>query len=246
MAIRIIVNGAHGKMGQPCVRAIEADPDLILAGEAGRQDDLARMIQKNQADVVVDLTNAESVLHNVETIIEAGARPVIGTTGLLKEQILLVQKKCRTLQRGGVIAPNFALGAVLMMKHAKEMARYFSSVEIIEMHHDRKIDSPSGTAIRTAELLSETLAENPSNNPTLGLKETLKGARGACYEQIPIHAIRLPGLLAEQQIIFGGMGETLTLKHSAIDRSCFMPGIILACKKVMVLQELVYGLENIV
>ncbi|HSW93135.1 MAG TPA: 4-hydroxy-tetrahydrodipicolinate reductase [Gammaproteobacteria bacterium] len=246
MAIRVIVNGAHGKMGQPCVRAIESDPDLILSGESGRQDDLAALIQKHQADVVVDLTNAESVLQNLHTIIEAGARPVIGTTGLLKEQISLVQKKCQTLQRGGVIAPNFALGAVLMMKYAREMARYFSTVEIIELHHDRKIDSPSGTAIRSAEMISETLAPLPSSHQPLTTKETLKGARGAHYERIPIHAVRLPGLLAEEQIIFGGTGETLTLKHSVIDRSCFMPGILLACKKVMELHELVYGLENMV
>lgn len=244
MAIRVIVNGAAGKMGQPCVKAILEDADLVLVGQIGRQDDLALEITKNKADVVVDLTNAESVLKNIQIIIDAGARPVVGTSGLLKDQVETLQKKCATLQRGGIIAPNFALGAVLMMKHAREMAKYFSAVEIIEMHHDRKLDSPSGTAVRTAEMLSETLA-SPTPKNTLTHKETIPGARGASYQDISIHAIRLPGLVAHQQIIFGSLGETLTIRHDTIDRLCFMPGIVLACKKVMGLNQLVYGLENI-
>lgn len=243
MAIRVLVNGALGKMGQLCVKAVESDADLTLAGQTGRHDDLVAAITKHHIDVVVDLTNAESAFHNLEKIIEAGARPVIGTSGLLKEQVETMQKKCALLQRGGIIAPNFALGAVLMMKHAREMAKYFSSVEIIEMHHDRKLDSPSGTAMRTAEMLAETLL--PSQNDTLPTKETVAGARGASYQHIPIHAIRLPGLVAHQQIIFGSLGETLTIRHDSMDRLCFMPGILLACKKVMELKQLIYGLENI-
>jgi 4-hydroxy-tetrahydrodipicolinate reductase len=243
MTTRIIVNGASGKMGQLCVSAINAEPDLVLVGQIGRKDDLAAEIKQNAADVVVDLTNAESVLKNLQTIVDAGAHPVIGTSGLLKDQVGIMQKKCLALKRGGLIAPNFALGAVLMMKYAKEMAKYFSSVEIIEMHHDRKLDSPSGTAVRTAEMLSETLATPLSNIPTT--KEVISGARGASYQDIRIHAIRLPGLMAHQQIIFGSLGETLTIRHDTIDRLCFMPGIILACKKVMTLNQLVYGLENI-
>lgn len=243
MTIRVIVNGAAGKMGQLCVKAVNDDADLILIGQTGRNDDLTAEIKKNQADVVVDLTNAESALKNLQWIIEAGARPVIGTSGLLQHQVETLQKKCSKLKRGGIIAPNFALGAVLMMKHAREMAKYFSSVEIIEMHHDRKLDSPSGTAVRTAEMLSETLS--PVLNNTLASKETISGARGAHYQNIHIHAIRLPGLVAHQQIIFGSLGETLTIRHDTIDRMCFMPGILLACKKVMTLNHLVYGLENI-
>ena len=243
MTIRVIVNGATGKMGQLCVKAVQADPELTLVAETGRANDLAADIKKNQADVVVDLTNAEAVVTNLQTIIDAGARPVIGTSGLLAEHIHLMQKKCETLQRGGIIAPNFAIGAVLMMKHAREMANYFSDVEIIEMHHDRKLDSPSGTAIRTAEMLSETLASSEKKSaPT---KEIIDGARGARYRDISIHAIRLPGLVAHQQIIFGSTGETLTIRHDSIDRVCFMPGIMLACKKVMQLKQLVVGLENI-
>lgn len=242
MAIRVIVNGALGKMGQLCVKAIQEDPDLILVGATGRSNHLADEIKKNQADVVVDLTNADSVHKNLQLIIENNARPVIGTSGLLKNQVEELQKKCLERKLGGLIAPNFALGAVLMMKHAKEIAKYFSAVEIIEMHHDRKVDSPSGTAIRTAEMLSESL--NSSAKIPLG-KETIPGARGASYQDISIHAIRLPGLVAHQQIIFGGLGETLTIRHDTIDRTCFMPGILLACKKVMEMDHLEYGLENI-
>jgi len=244
MTIRVLVNGAPGKMGQLCVKAVNDDTDLILVGQTGRANNLAAEIEKNQAQVVVDLTNAESVLKNLQTIVDAGARPVIGTSGLLKDHVEMMQKKCAELQRGGIIAPNFALGAVLMMKHAKEIAKYFSSVEIIEMHHDKKLDSPSGTAIRTAEMLAETLAATTAKNNSV-TKEIISRARGANYQNIPIHAIRLPGLVAHQQIIFGSSGETLTIRHDTSDRLCFMPGIVLACKKVMNLHHLVYGLENI-
>lgn len=243
MAISVLVNGAAGRMGQFCTQAVKNDPDLILVGQTGRADNLAAAIKSSQAQVVVDLTNAEAVAHNLQTIIEAGAHPVIGTTGLIKTHVEAFQKQCRQLNLGGIIAPNFALGAVLMMKHAREIAKYFSDVEIIEMHHNKKLDSPSGTAVRTAEMLAETLMAKdaaPQSN-----KEIIPGARGASYQDIAIHAIRLPGLVAHQQIIFGGMGETLTLRHDTIDRQCFMPGILLACKKVMGLRELVYGLENV-
>ncbi len=242
MTIRVIVNGAAGKMGQLCVKAIDRDPDLKLVGQTGRSDDLQKEIKKNQADVVVDLTNATAVYQNLQIIIEQGVRPVIGTSGLLKNQVEKMQQHCLKQKLGGIIAPNFALGAVLMMKHAREIATYFSAVEIIEMHHDRKMDSPSGTAIRTAEMLSETLNAVTETHTT---QETIPGARGASCQNIPIHAIRLPGLVAHQQIIFGGVGETLTIRHDTIDRSCFMPGILLACKKVMALDHLVYGLEAI-
>jgi 4-hydroxy-tetrahydrodipicolinate reductase len=242
MGIRVLVNGAAGKMGQLAVKTISSDPEFILVGETGRSDDLGAQIQKSAADVVLDLTNAHVALANLETIINAGARPVIGTSGLLKEQVLRMQSRCKELKLGGIIASNFSLGAVLMMKHAQEMARYFPHVEIIEMHHDGKLDSPSGTAVRTAEMLSSerSLSNDAHKKHTT---ETLKGARGAVYEDIHIHSIRLPGLVAHQQIIFGGLGETLTIRHDSIDRQCFMPGVTLACKKVMGLDSLVYGLE---
>lgn len=241
MTIRVLINGAAGKMGQQTVKTISSDPDFVLVGQTDRQNDLTAEIKKSRADVVVDFTNADAVLNNIHTIIEAGARPVIGTTGLVKEQIEPLKKRCAELKLGGVIAPNFSLGAVLMLKYAKEIATYFPEVEIIEMHHDGKLDSPSGTAVLTAEMLHSTKKKSTAKQT----KEIIPGARGATYQDIHIHAIRLPGLVAHQQIIFGGLGETLTLKHDAIDRQCFMPGVVLACKKVMDLKELIYGLENI-
>ncbi|SRR5579883_200851 len=242
MTIRVLVNGANGKMGQLAVKTLSADKHFNLVAETGRKDNLAESIKKSKADVVVDLTNAESVLKNAETIIDAGAHPVIGTSGLMQKQVTELQKRCEKLKLGGIIAPNFSIGAVLMMKHAQQIAKYFPDVEIIEMHHDGKLDSPSGTAVRTAELLSISRTKKPEKK---AMRETITGARGADYQQIPIHAIRLPGLVAHQQIIFGGTGETLTLKHDSIDRQCFMSGIVLACKKAVTLDKLVYGLENI-
>lgn len=243
MTIRVLVNGADGKMGQATVNAIKLDPHLSLVAQIGRGNNLANEIKKNNAQVVIDFTNAESVMKNTEIIIDAGVHPVIGTTGFLHEQVEKLQDQCARLKLGGIIAPNFSLGAVLMMKHAQEIAKYFSHIEIIEMHHAGKLDSPSGTAVRTAEMLSATRLSEPTLPKNT--KETIPGARGASYKQIPIHSIRLPGLIAHQQIMFGGMGETLTIRHDSIDRQCFMPGVILACKKVMELKKLVYGLEEI-
>ncbi len=242
MTIRVLVNGASGRMGQPAVKTLESDPDFILVGQTGRADDLAAEIKNSRADVVLDFTNAEVVLKNTQTIIDAGAHPVIGTSGLKKEQVHELEKQCAKLQLGGIIAPNFSIGAILMMKYAQEMAKYFPDVEIIEMHHDGKLDSPSGTAVRTAEMLS---MERTAKKPLKNTKETISGARGATYEDIHIHSIRLPGLVAHQQIMFGGLGETLTIRHDSIDRQCFMPGIVLACKKVIGLKRLVYGLEGV-
>lgn len=241
--IRVLVNGANGKMGQAAVKAITECPDLVLAGATGRGDDLAGEIKNKKADVVVDLTNAESVLKNTKIIIESGAHPVIGTTGFREEEVNQFKKVCADLKLGGIIAPNFSLGAVLAIKYAQEIAKYFPAIEIIEKHHDKKLDSPSGTAVFAAELLAKSRTSIPSLPQNT--RETIAGARGANYCGIPIHAIRLPGLVAHLEILFGGTGETLSLRHDTIDRQCFMPGIILSCKKVVELKELVYGLENI-
>lgn len=243
MKISIIVNGAKGRMGQQTVRAIKNDNAFKLLGSYDRDDNLAEAIQKNQPDVVVDFTNANAVYQNALTIINCGSRPVIGTTGLVENQIQELQKRCRELNRGGVIVPNFSIGALLMMRFSTQAAKYFSDVEIIEMHHDQKLDAPSGTALKTAQMLSEVLIDKRPTNPNE--HEILKGSRGGQHNNIPIHAVRLPGFLAHQQVIFGSLGETLTIRHDTINRECFMPGVILSCKKVMSLNELVYGLENI-
>lgn len=241
--IRVLVNGANGKMGQLAVKTVEKASGLMLVAATGRQDNLAEKIIEKKADVVVDLTNAESASKNMKIIIEAGAHPVIGTTGFVEEEVNQFKKICAELKLGGIIAPNFSLGAVLLMKYAQEFVKYFPDVEIMEMHHPGKLDSPSGTAVLTAELLAKSCL-NPPSHP-VNVRETVPGARGACYKNIPIHAVRLPGLVAHLQIMFGGVGETVTLRHDSIDRQCFMPGIVLSCKKVVELKELVYGLENI-
>ena len=241
MSIRVLVNGANGRMGLASVKAIESDPELVLVAQIGKHNNLAAAIKENNAQVVVDFTNAEVISNNLQTIIDAGAHPVIGTSGLLGGDVKKFQEQCAQLKLGGIIAPNFSLGAVLMMKYAQEMAKYFSYVEIIEMHHEGKLDSPSGTALRTAEMLAANFkpAEKKKN------RDTIPGSRGASHHEIPIHAIRMPGLVAHEQIIFGALGETLTLRHDSIDRECFMPGVRMACKKVVGLDELVYGLEHV-
>lgn len=244
MTIRILVNGATGKMGQQVVKTIAGFPsDFTLVGATGKTDDLASEIKKTQPQVVIDFTNASVVYQNIQTIIDAGAHPVIGTTGLVKDRVVEFQKQCEKRKLGGIIAPNFSIGAVLMMRYAQEMVKYFPDVEIIEMHHSGKLDSPSGTAIRTAELLATARMNSPFKPEQI--HETLPGARGATLEQIPIHAVRLPGLVAHQMIMFGGLGETLTIRHDAIDRQCFMSGVVFACKKVLEIDHLVFGLEHL-
>nr|AAA23312.1 ORF [Coxiella burnetii] len=155
MAINVIINGINGKMGRVVKENITAQSDLELVSGTGRQDDLAKTIQTTHADVVIDFSTPQSVFHNAEIIIQSGARPVIGTTGLTLEQIALLDKQCRNKKLGAIVAPNFSVGAVLMMKYAKEAAHYFPDVEIIEMHHSQKIDAPSGTAIKTAQMIGE-------------------------------------------------------------------------------------------
>ena len=243
MAIRILVNGAFGRMGQMAAKMISEQKRFELVGQTGREYNLKNAIIDSKADVVVDFTTAEAVFTNTTAIIEANARPVIGTSGLHHDQVAQLQALCAQKKLGGIIVPNFSIGAVLMMKFAKEAAKYMPHCEIIEMHHAGKADSPSGTAIRTAEMMKES---NPDiNRDKKSSHEVIKGARGADYKNIPIHAVRLPGFLAHQQILFGGLGETLTFRHDSIDRQCFMPGVALACEKVMQLDKLVYGLEEI-
>jgi 4-hydroxy-tetrahydrodipicolinate reductase len=229
-------------MRKVTAKTIAANSGFILVAETGSDDDLLKSIQKNQADIVIDFTNAESAFKNACAIIQADAHPVIGTSGLKLPEVQDLQERCAQKKLGGIIAPNFSLGAVLMMKYGQEIAKYFPNIEIIEMHHAGKQDSPSGTAIKTAEMLAKGRAKAISLKPS---RETIPGARGATYENIPIHAIRLPGVIANQEIIFGALGETLSLQHVTTDRECFMAGVVLACQKVQSLNQLVYGLENI-
>ncbi len=244
MSVNVLINGYRGKMGQEAVSAIKASPDLNLVGTADASNDLSKLIRETKAQVVLDLTRADAVYNNSKIIINAGAYPVIGTSGLTAEQIKELTTLCHAKKIGGIIVPNFSIGAVLMMKYARDAARYFPDVEIIELHHNQKQDSPSGTAMKTAAMIAEN---RTSTNSALKIdaKETLPGARGASSHGIPIHSIRLSGLVAHQEVIFGGQSETLTLRHDSLHRQSFMPGVCLACKKVVELTELVEGLEHI-
>ena len=230
-------------MGQESVKAVTEAPDLDLVAQTDLGDNLSETINKTQAQVVVDFTTAAVVMENAKAIIESGARPVIGTSGLLPEQVGNLQELCNKHNNGGVIVPNFAVGAVLMMKYAKDAAKYFPNVEVIELHHDLKKDAPSGTAIKTANLLAES--RKSVHGKIIDEKEILPGARGAESQDIRIHSVRLPGMVAHQEVIFGGKSQTLKIRHDSIHRDSFMPGVCLACKKVMHLKELIYGLEHL-
>jgi len=243
MAIKILINGAFGRMGQMATKAISENANFELVGQTGREYHLDKSIKDSGAQVVIDFTHPDSVYDNTKIIIDSGARPVIGTSGLSMTQIRELQEKCAALKHGGIIVPNFSLGAVLMMKHAKEIVKYMPNVEIVELHHDGKADSPSGTALHTADVLATS---NPRlNQPPKASIENIPHARGANSRNVPIHAVRLPGFLAHQEVIFGGTGETLIIRHDSIDRICFMPGICLASERVMKLDRLVYGLEEV-
>jgi 4-hydroxy-tetrahydrodipicolinate reductase len=220
VGVKVIINGAFGKMGKTAVAAIADEKDLQLVACASRDDDLTHLIKQHQADVVIDFTTPAAVFDNTKKIIEAGARPVVGTTGLTDAQIEMLSSLCADKKRGAMIVPNFSIGAILMMRFAKEAAKHFHDVEIIEYHNPHKKDKPSGTALKTAILMGK--------------------------KDVPIHSVRMSGVFANQDVIFGGPGETLTLRHVASDRTTMMPGLFLCCRKVMQLDHLVFGMENII
>lgn len=240
MSTRVIVNGAHGSMGSLACKTIQSHPDFELVGALSRQDNLSRAIAESHAEIVVDFTRADSAYDNCLNIIESGAHPVIGTSGLVEEQIQALKKRCEEKRLGGIIVPNFSIGAVLMMRFSEKAARFFPEVEIVEAHHQQKLDAPSGTAMKTAEMIAS--ARRLKKNE-LALREIVPSARGGTYQNVNIHSLRLPGVIARQQVIFGSSGETLTIAHESIDRASFMPGVILACQHVMQFDSLHYGLE---
>lgn len=237
--ITVAVNGALGRMGQEAVQALEQDPRFDLVGAFTREDDLAAAIARTQPMVVVDFTTPESVYRNLMTCINANVHPMIGTTGLTAEQIRTAQQACEEKALGGIIAPNCSLGALLLMRMAQTAAAYFPNVEIIEYHHPAKKDAPSGTAIKTAELIAAKRQQSPSP------ATPEQPGRGALKHDIPIHAVRLPGFIASQTVLFGGDQETLSIHHSSTHRQSFMPGVLMACEKVVSLSTLVYGLEQL-
>ncbi|MCL9684452.1 4-hydroxy-tetrahydrodipicolinate reductase [Legionella maioricensis] len=242
MVTRVIVNGANGKMGSLACETLANHSEFELVAQLNKQDHLAQTIRDTDAQIVVDLTRADCVYDNCMTIVDQGAHPVIGTSGLTGAQIKELTERCEAKQLGGLIVPNFSISAVLMMIFAAKAAEYLPEVEIIEAHHQQKLDAPSGTALKTAEMIAAA-RKKPKNK--LALKELIPGARGGTHHDVTIHSLRLPGVLARQEVLFGNLGETLSLTHDSIDRRCFMPGVVLACQKVLNLNTLVYGLEHL-
>jgi 4-hydroxy-tetrahydrodipicolinate reductase len=268
--IPVVVNGACGKMGREVIKAVSQADDMTLIGAVDRnpqyigqdvgevagcgpleipvindlQANLVLATQERVQGVMVDFTHPDGVYDNVRSAIAYGVRPVVGTTGMSPAQIQELADFAEKASTGCLIVPNFSIGMVLLQQAAIQASKYFDHVEIIELHHNQKADAPSGTAIQTAQLLAEL---GKTYNPAI-VKETekLTGARGSVAEEnIRIHSIRLPGLIAHQEVIFGAAGQIYTLRHDTSDRSCYMPGVLLAIRKVTQLKSLVYGLEKI-
>ncbi|MFF3750699.1 4-hydroxy-tetrahydrodipicolinate reductase [Streptomyces sp. NPDC002018] len=242
--LRVAVLGARGRIGSEAVRAVEAADDLELVAALDRDDKLETLLESG-AQVVVELTTPASVMGNLDFCVRHGIHAVVGTTGWTDERLAQLGTSLAAAPETGVlIAPNFSIGAVLTMKFSETAARWFESVEVIELHHPNKVDAPSGTARRTAQLIAEArteagLAPQPDATVT-----ALDGARGADVDGVPVHSVRLRGLLAHQEVILGGEGETLTIRHDSLHHSSFMPGILLGVRRVVSTPGLTHGLEH--
>lgn len=272
-SIPVIVNGAAGKMGREVIKAVAAASDLTLMGaidttpehqgkDAGELAGLSEPLEvpitnqlepmlayvagerQMQPGVLVDFTHPDAVYNNIRSAIAYGIRPVVGTTGLSPAQLEELADFAEKASTGCLVIPNFSIGMVLLQEAALRASQYFDHVEIIELHHNQKADAPSGTAIQTAQLLGEL--GKTFNTAIVEETEKIAGARGSLADEgIRIHSIRLPGLIAHQEVIFGAAGQIYTLRHDTSDRACYMPGVILAIRKVNQLKSLVYGLEKI-
>lgn len=261
--IKVAVAGARGRMGMEVVKLVLSEPQLELAaaidsnagGDIGQvvsgeacgvnvQANLEEALNEVKADVIVDFTTPHVVMENAKISIRNGVRPVIGTTGFSPEDINELDKLCKQQSIGGIIAPNFSIGAILMMKFAAQAAKYMPNLEIIEYHGDQKLDAPSGTAVKTAELISEAREELKQGNPNE--KETIEGARGGYKNGFRIHSVRLPGVFAQQEVIFGGHGQTLKIRHDSYERAGYMPGVKVAIEKVFGITGIVYGFEHFI
>lgn len=262
--IKVAVAGALGKMGREVIKAVAEDKETELVAaidvfETGKDigelvlgqknnvvisSDAEEVLKSSKADVVIDFTQPSTIYENVKKYLNAGIKTVVGTTGLKSEQIEEIKQLSEEKQTACLIAPNFSTGAVLMMKFAKEAAKYFNNAEIIELHHNQKKDAPSGTAIKTAELMAEENENFTTGN--CDEKETITGARGANGKSnIHIHSVRMPGYSASQEVILGAAGQVLTIRHDTSDRKCYMPGVLLAVKYIANHNEFIYGLDNI-
>lgn len=255
--IKVGVVGALGKMGKEVINTVLEHSEMELACAIDVYDigvelakgvhvegDIKKALQGKQVDVVVDFTQPDKVFEHCEIFMNLGVKSVIGTTGLSIEQVESIKKMSGEKNTGCVIAPNFAIGAVLMMMYSKLAAKYFDNAEIIEFHHNQKKDAPSGTAVKTAQMMAEVNPNFATGN--CAEVELIDGARGANHEgNIRIHAVRMPGYVASQEVIFGAPGQTFKIRHDSIDRKCYMNGVALAVKHVFENNKFIYGLENI-
>jgi 4-hydroxy-tetrahydrodipicolinate reductase len=242
--IKVGVLGARGRMGAEVVKAVSEATDLELVAALDLGDSLNDLKAKG-AQVVVDFTTPDSVMANLEFLISNEISAVVGTTGFDDARVAKVKALVSASPNVGVlIAPNFAIGAVLMMEFAAKAAKYFESAEIIELHHPNKVDAPSGTASRTADLMTQARKEAGLGAMPDATNSGLPAARGADVGDIPVHSIRLRGLIAHQEVLLGGLGETLTIRHDSLDRAGFMPGVLLGVRKVISNPGLTFGLEN--
>jgi 4-hydroxy-tetrahydrodipicolinate reductase len=241
--MRVGVLGSKGKVGATMVQAVQAAEDLTLSAEVDAGDALS-LLTDNDTEVVIDFTHPDVVMDNLKFLIDNGIHAVVGTTGFTEER--LQQVRAWLAAKAGVaavIAPNFAIGAVLSMHFAKQAAPFYESVEVIELHHPQKADAPSGTAARTAALIAEARKELPPNPDAT--TTSLPGARGADVDGVPVHSVRLAGLVAHQEVLFGTAGETLTIRHDSLDRTSFVPGVLLAVRHVAEHPGLTVGIESL-
>lgn len=264
MTIKVAIAGARGRMGVEAVKAVGHAADMeIVAILDYKHDGLFLheeqvndhgegypiytsfdvLIQEKAPDVLLDLTTPDVVFTHMNEAIQHGVRPVVGTSGLQMDEIEQLTALAKEREVGGIIAPNFSIGAVLAMKFTAYAAKYLQDVEIIELHHNQKVDAPSGTAMKTVEMITKVREAHKQGHEDE--KELIEGARGADVEGMRVHSVRLPGLLAHQEGLLGGEGELLTIRHDSFNRSSFMPGVLMSIRHVMNDQELVYGLEHI-
>jgi 4-hydroxy-tetrahydrodipicolinate reductase len=263
--IKVLVLGASGRMGREVIKSIAKEPDLELAGAVDPRavcDDPAVMaclekvgvkiavgftndFKDAEADVVVDFTHPSVVFENCRTMLSAGKKVVVGTTGLSQAQIKELEKMTKDKNTACLVAPNFAIGAVLMMKFAELAAKFMDNAEVIELHHDKKADAPSGTALLTAERVAAVYQERGLDLKPAG-GEKISGVRGGDVGGVKVHSVRLPGLVAHQEVLFGGLGQMLTIRHDSLSRESFMPGVMLAVKKIASVKGFYYGLEKLI
>ncbi len=244
MSIKVAVLGAKGRMGSESVKAISVTSDLEVVAQLDLGDPLDKLISSG-AQVIVDFTHPDAVMGNLEFAIKNGINVVVGTTGFDEKKLAQIKTWLATNSKvGALIAPNFGLGAVLMMQFAAQASKFFESVEIVELHHPAKADAPSGTAARTAELINDARTSVKKAVMPDATTSGLAGARGAKIGDVHIHSVRLRGLVAHQEVILGDIGETLSIRHDSIDRTGFMPGVLLAIRNVGKNPGLTFGLEN--